>query len=90
MSSEASNPTHPSIWWDRIVDAHATTVWAVIRAQRLPEYVALEVNQLTWMRLADHLDAMEAGRIEEWLMETARREAARSARLSGFPREPGD
>lgn len=81
MNSEVSSSEQAPLGWERVADAYASRVWAAIAAARLPDYKALEVNRLTWMRLADRFGILSADRIERWLRDTARREAERSARL---------
>ena len=67
--------------WQYLVNRHVATVWRVIEEACLPFRAAVEVNRLTWMRLADHIHELPPERIELWLRQTTLRELARSARL---------
>lgn len=67
--------------WQQFVDRHGAAVWGVIDQAGLPFEAALEVNRLTWMRLADHIDELQPERVDLWLRQTAMRESARSSRL---------
>jgi hypothetical protein len=84
MNSEATNPEQVASWWERLANAYASRVWAVIQEAQLPDLVAIDVNRLAWMRLADNIGAIRPQDIESWLCQTARREATRSARLMGL------
>jgi hypothetical protein len=81
MTSEVIDEGQETAWWDQIVDDYANRVWAVIQAARIPSCIAIEVNRLTWMRLADHVGTIKPADLEGWLCGTARREARRSATL---------
>ncbi len=81
MSSEGSNPPDTTTPWDRLANHHAPTVWAVIGRASLPRPLAVEVNRLVWLRLADHIDEVGPSQVEGWLCQTAERECTRSALL---------
>jgi RNA polymerase sigma factor (sigma-70 family) len=67
--------------WDGIVARYNRLVWAVARSFRLAEPDAADVVQTTWLRLVEHLHAVQQPeRIGSWLGTTARREALRVAR----------
>jgi RNA polymerase sigma factor (sigma-70 family) len=77
--------------WDRLVDAFASTVWAIARAQGLNAADAADVSQTTWLRLYEHLDRIEhPERVGAWLATTARREALRLIRLGARHVSAGD
>ena len=62
--------------WDRVVDRHADQVWATVRGRGLDGALAARVCQLTWLRLADHLDELPThDDIREWVGIVADREA---------------
>ena len=70
--------------WDALVEAFAPTVWAIARGHRLSSADAADVFQTTWLRLTQHLDALEEPeRVGAWLAATARRECLRVLRLGG-------
>ncbi|TDE00108.1 RNA polymerase sigma factor [Jiangella asiatica] len=70
--------------WDRLVDAHASLVWAVVRSHRLDSGDAEDAFQTTWLRLVENLDRIERpDRLAAWLVTTARRECLRVARRDG-------
>jgi DNA-directed RNA polymerase specialized sigma24 family protein len=57
-------------------------VWAVARARGLRHADASEVSQVTWLRLTQHLDALQQPqRVGSWLLRTATHEAYRMGRL---------
>jgi DNA-directed RNA polymerase specialized sigma24 family protein len=67
--------------WDRLVDRHAEQVWATVRGRGLDGPVAARVCQLTWLRLADHLDELTShGAVREWVGAVADREAVVAVR----------
>jgi RNA polymerase sigma factor (sigma-70 family) len=67
--------------WDGIVARYNRLVWAVARSFRLAEPDAADVVQTTWLRLVEHLHAVQQPeRIGSWLGTTARREALRVAK----------
>jgi RNA polymerase sigma factor (sigma-70 family) len=70
--------------WDGLVARYNRLVWAVARSFRLAEPDAADVVQTTWLRLVEHLDALQQPeRVGAWLGTTARREALRVAKLRG-------
>jgi DNA-directed RNA polymerase specialized sigma24 family protein len=70
--------------WDQLVDRYGGLVWAVARAHGLGRDDASQVSQVTWLLLAQHLDALpQPQRLGSWLLGTARREADRMRRLRG-------
>jgi Glycosyl transferase family 2 len=67
-----------SVAWDTLVDQFAGVVWAEARSHGLSFAQATDVSQLTWLRLADHLECVTPPeQIGTWLTETARREGRR-------------
>ncbi|WP_026875940.1 RNA polymerase sigma factor [Jiangella gansuensis] len=70
--------------WDRLVDMHASLVWAVVRSHRLDTGEAEDAFQTTWLRLVENLGRLERpDRLPAWLVTTARRECLRVARRGG-------
>jgi RNA polymerase sigma factor (sigma-70 family) len=70
--------------WDGLVARYNRLVWAVARSFRLSEPDAADVVQTTWLRLVEHLDALQQPeRVGAWLGTTARREALRVAKVRG-------
>jgi Sigma-70 region 2 len=70
--------------WDQLVDRYGGLVWAVARAHGLGRDDASDVSQVTWLLLAQHLDALrQPERLGSWLLRTATREAYRMGRLRG-------
>jgi DNA-directed RNA polymerase specialized sigma24 family protein len=70
--------------WDQLVDRYGGLVWAVARAHGLGRKDASDVSQVTWLLLAQHLDALQQPeRLGSWLLGTATREADRMRRLRG-------
>jgi RNA polymerase sigma factor (sigma-70 family) len=70
--------------WDGLVARYNRLGWAVARSFRLAEPDAADVVQTTWLRLVEHLDALQQPeRVGAWLGTTARREALRVAKLRG-------
>jgi RNA polymerase sigma factor (sigma-70 family) len=70
--------------WDGLVARYNRLVWAVARSFRLSEHDAADVVQTTWLRLVEHLGAVQQPeRVGSWLGTTARREALRVARARG-------
>ena len=60
--------------WNRIVDEFAGVVWATARRFRLSDAQAADAAQTTWLRLVEHLDAIEdPTRLAGWLATTCRR-----------------
>jgi RNA polymerase sigma factor (sigma-70 family) len=69
--------------WETLVQRFSVLVSSVIRSFDLTDVDAADVNQTTWMRLAEHLDRIEQPeRLGAWLVTTARRECWRQARSS--------
>jgi DNA-directed RNA polymerase specialized sigma24 family protein len=67
--------------WDRLVDRHAEQVWATVRGRGLDGPVAARVCQLTWLRLADHLDELAThDDVRVWVGAVADREAVVAVR----------
>jgi RNA polymerase sigma factor (sigma-70 family) len=70
--------------WDGLVARYNRLVWAVARSFRLAEPDAADVVQTTWLRLVEHLGAVQQPeRLGSWLGTTARREALRVAKARG-------
>jgi RNA polymerase sigma factor (sigma-70 family) len=62
--------------WDLLVSRFARLVWSVARSFRLSDADAADVCQTTWLRLVEHLDAInDPDRLAGWLATTARRES---------------
>lgn len=60
--------------WDQLIDAYEGLVWAVIRSFGLSSADALDVAQLTWLRLVESMDKIEKpDRLNSWLVTTAKR-----------------
>lgn len=69
--------------WNQLVDRFAGLVWHVVRSYRLPDAVAEDSYQTTWLRLAEHLDRIrQPDSLAGWLSRTARNECLRSIRIS--------
>src|SRR5437588_7795752 len=70
--------------WDALVDQFSGLIWSVARGFGLNRADAAEISQITWLRLAEHLDRIEQpDRVGAWLVTTARRECLRQRRLHG-------
>jgi RNA polymerase sigma factor (sigma-70 family) len=70
--------------WDRLVDDHASLVWAVVRSHRLYGGDAEDAFQSTWLRLVENLERLvHPERLAAWLVTTARRECLRLLRRGG-------
>jgi len=67
--------------WNEIVDRFAEYVWSAARAANVSEVRAQQVFRLTWLRFVDHLHALPAETMGNWLHETVGRETARITRL---------
>ncbi|MBS2963067.1 sigma-70 family RNA polymerase sigma factor [Actinocrinis puniceicyclus] len=62
--------------WDLLVNRFTRLVWSVARSFRLSDADAADVCQTTWLRLVEHLDAInDPDRLAGWLATTARRES---------------
>lgn len=62
--------------WDLLVSRFARLVWSVARGFRLSDADAADVCQTTWLRLVEHLEAInDPDRLAGWLATTARRES---------------
>lgn len=62
--------------WDLLVRRFSRLVWSVARSFRLSDADAADVCQTTWLRLVEHLDAInDPNRLAGWLATTARRES---------------
>ncbi len=69
--------------WNQIVDRFSGLVWHVVRGFRLPDAVAEDAYQTTWLRLTEHLDRIrQPESLAGWLARTARNECLRTIRLS--------
>jgi RNA polymerase sigma factor (sigma-70 family) len=67
--------------WEALVDRFAGLVWGVARSHGLSEADAADVSQSTWLRLAEHANAIrQPERIAGWLATTARNESVRILR----------
>jgi RNA polymerase sigma factor (sigma-70 family) len=61
---------------NEIVAELTPLLWHVVRAQGLDRDLAEDVVQTTWLRLLDHLDAIQTPRaLTGWLVTVAKREA---------------
>jgi hypothetical protein len=70
--------------WDRLVERYGGMVWAVARAHGLGPRDAVDVSQVTWLLLTQHLGSLpQPERLGDWLLATATREAFRMCRLRG-------
>jgi len=69
--------------WDALVEQFGGMVRAIARGHRLSDSDAADVAQSTWLRLLEHLDAInEPARAGAWLATTARRECLRVLRVA--------
>src|SRR2546423_1842788 len=67
--------------WRALVDRFNGLVWSVIQGYRLGAADAADVNQATWLRLAENIDRIrEPERVGAWLATTAGRECLRLLR----------
>lgn len=70
--------------WDGLVERFAPLVWSVCRRYRLAEPDADDVGQNVWLRLLEHLTAIqEPAALPGWLATTTNRECLRTVRVSG-------
>ena len=68
--------------WSALVDRFSGLVWHVVRGFRLPDAVAEDAYQTTWLRLTEHLERIrEPESLAGWLARTARNECLRTIRL---------
>ncbi len=64
--------------WNEIVRRYERLVWSVARSHRLESADAADAVQTTWLRLVEHLGAInDPDRLGAWLATTARRESLR-------------
>ncbi|QGK71696.1 sigma-70 family RNA polymerase sigma factor [Allosaccharopolyspora coralli] len=64
--------------WREVVDVHRPLVWSVARAYGLSRSDAEDVEQVTWLLLAENVRRLrEPAALTGWLVTTARREAIR-------------
>jgi RNA polymerase sigma factor (sigma-70 family) len=77
--------------WNELVDRFSGLVWSICRAHRLNTADAADVFQQTWLRLLEHLDAIEdPARLRGWLGTTCRHECLRVLRRSRRTQPIGD
>ena len=70
--------------WNGLVDLYGSRVWAVTRAHGLGKADAEDVFQVTFLRLATHIDAIrDPDAVGGWLAVTARHECLRLLSRSG-------
>lgn len=70
--------------WAALVEQFAGLVWHVIRGFRLPNAVAEDIYQTTWLRLAENLDRVrQPESVGGWLARTARNECFRAVKVNG-------
>src|SRR4051812_33167999 len=77
--------------WSELVERYAGLVWSIASAHRLSRADAADVNQVTWLRLVEHLDRLkEPEAVAGWLATTARNECLAVIRRAGrqVPVEP--
>jgi RNA polymerase sigma factor (sigma-70 family) len=61
--------------WNALVERFGGLLWSISRSYGLSPADAADVFQLTWLRLLEHLDAIEEpDRLAGWLATTCRRE----------------
>ena len=86
--ADSRTPTHPldndvvaaaagdQHAWERLVDRYAQRVWSTARGFGLDADAATFVCQLSWTRLADHLDELETDeQLCNWVCAPAEHEA---------------
>ena len=62
--------------WERLVDRYAQRVWSTARGFGLDADAATLVCQLSWTRLADHLDELQTDeQLCDWVCTAAEHEA---------------
>ena len=70
--------------WEALVDRHSGRLWAIARAYRIDPVDAVDVCQVTWLRLVAHIDDIrEPESVGRWLASTARHECLRVLRCKG-------
>jgi RNA polymerase sigma factor (sigma-70 family) len=61
--------------WDQLVRRYSAMLWRVARTYGLPQEDAGDAVQITWLRLAEHIQQIrDPNRISGWLLTTVRRE----------------
>lgn len=64
--------------WEQLVDSYSGLIWTIARNHRLTPTDAADVSQTTWLKLVEHIDAIDdPSRVGAWLATTARRECLR-------------
>ena len=67
--------------WDELVDRHSRMLWGIAARFRLSAADSADVFQTTWLRLVEHIDAInDPACIGGWLATTARHECLRVLR----------
>ena len=62
--------------WERLVERHAQRVWSTARGFGLDVAAATLVCQLSWARLADHLEGLRTDeQLCDWVCTAAEHEA---------------
>jgi RNA polymerase sigma factor (sigma-70 family) len=62
--------------WESLVKQFAGLIWSTARGLGLDATDAADVSQITWLRLAEHIDDIrDPSRIGGWLATTARNES---------------
>ena len=62
--------------WSSIVQRYKKLVYAIVRRMGLDEHMAADVFQTVFVRLLEHLPRIdEPGRLQAWIVTTAKREA---------------
>ncbi|WP_258573057.1 RNA polymerase sigma factor [Actinomadura parmotrematis] len=75
--------------WTELVERYSALLWSIARGHGLRDADCGDVVQITWLRLVERLDALDApAAVGGWLATTARRESLRQARL-GDREAPG-
>ena len=74
--------------WRSIVDRHARLVASTVNGFRLDRHQSLDVAQVVWLRLVEHLgDIRDPGALASWLVVTARNECLRIKRQHQRPQQ---
>lgn len=77
--------------WNALVRRYTRMLLRIARATGLDEDAAQDVAQVTWLQLAQQLDAIrEPEALGGWLATIARRESLRLRRLQGRERPAGE